>query len=121
MNTESGDNRRSAATDCYPSSGKTFSSVQEMLDNMDPEFGDEFREHQRRVDVRLWKWWHLFRVRWMLRRGRAIRLLRYLFVRRLAIDPTQYRHSGETFGQTKHHPDVMMFEWQKMPDGYRWF
>lgn len=71
------------------------------------------REDQKRFSVRLWKWWRLRRIWWG-------RMFRFMFVRRLAIDPTQYRHSGETFGQKKHRPDVMIFEWQRMPDGYRW-
>ena len=52
---------------------------------------------------------------------RIARAFRYMFVKRLAIDPSQYRHSGETFGQTKRRPDLMLFEWQKMPNHYRWF
>jgi len=38
------------------------------------------------------------------------RKLSYLFIRRMAIKP----------GCCGNH-EVMLFEWQKMPEGYRWF
>ena len=72
MTSNSGDDRRSAATDCYLHSSKTFSSAQEMLDDMDPEFGEEFRSHSKRPTVWLRKWWCLFRIRWRMRRDRLV-------------------------------------------------
>jgi hypothetical protein len=49
-------------------SSKTFSSVQEMLDDIHPEFAEEFRAYAKRPSVRLRKWWRLF---WMRRRWRS--------------------------------------------------
>jgi hypothetical protein len=46
-----------------PPSSKTFSSVQEMLDDINPELAEEFRTHAKRPTVRLRKWWSLFRIR----------------------------------------------------------
>jgi hypothetical protein len=46
------------------SSPKTFSSVQEMLDDINPELAEEFRAYAKRPTVRLRKWWILFRMRW---------------------------------------------------------
>lgn len=40
---------------------------------------------------------------------------RYLFIRRLAIDPEHYRMIVDE------KPSKRIFEWQKMPKGYRWF
>jgi hypothetical protein len=44
-----------------------------------------------------------------------VRLWKYLFVRRLAIDPHSLANNYEIS------VNIMIFEWQKMPDGYRWF
>jgi hypothetical protein len=44
-------------------SSKTYSSVQEMLDDINPELAEEFRAHAKRPTVRLRKWWSLFRIR----------------------------------------------------------
>jgi hypothetical protein len=49
-------------------SSKTFSSVQEMLDDINPELAEEFRSHAKRPTVRLRKWWSLFWMRWRWRR-----------------------------------------------------
>lgn len=46
---------------------KSSASIQEMLDEVDPDIGNEFRQMQRRPGVRLRKWWVLFRVRWTIR------------------------------------------------------
>jgi len=43
------------------------------------------------------------------------RLWRYLFIRRLAIDPEGYSMMADE------KPSKRIFEWQKMPEGYRWF
>jgi hypothetical protein len=48
-------------------SSKTFSSVQEMLDDINPELAEQFRAHAKRPTVRLRKWWRLFRMRWRWR------------------------------------------------------
>lgn len=50
-----------------------------------------------------------------LKRGLK-RLWRYLFVRRLAVTP--YAPLNLLPGETT---DKMLYEWQKMPPGYRWF
>ena len=42
------------------------------------------------------------------------RLLKYLFKKRLAIRPGSFTHSFNT-------EQKMLFQWQKMPPGYRWF
>jgi hypothetical protein len=45
----------------------TYNSVQEMLDEIDPELAEEFREHMKRPSVRFRKWqrvnWLLFKIR----------------------------------------------------------
>lgn len=43
------------------------------------------------------------------------RLLRYLFIRRLAVTPFRALNDYDE------NNDKMIFEWQKMPGGYRWF
>jgi hypothetical protein len=48
-------------------SSKTFSSVQEMLDDINPELAEEFRAYAKRPSVRLRKWWRLFRMLWRWR------------------------------------------------------
>jgi hypothetical protein len=47
--------------------------------------------------------------------GLVVRLFRYLFVRRLAITPYRALNDFEDNGQR------WLFEWQKMPGGYRWY
>lgn len=42
---------------------KTYNSVQEMLDDIDPEFAEEFRRHQNRPLVKLRHWWYLFQLK----------------------------------------------------------
>jgi len=44
------------------------------------------------------------------------KLLNYLLFRRLAIDALQYLKGTRHFL-----PDKKIFQWQKMPPGYRWF
>ena len=48
-------------------------------------------------------------------RRNAVRLWKYIFVRRLAITPYRALNDYENSN------DKMLFEWQKMPGGYRWF
>jgi hypothetical protein len=48
-------------------SSKTFSSVQEMLDDINPELAEQFRSHAKRPTVRLRKWCRLFWMRWRWR------------------------------------------------------
>lgn len=43
------------------------------------------------------------------------RFLRFLFVKRLAIYPYPQE------GGKKIKKDIKIFEWQRMPKGYRWF
>ncbi len=42
---------------------KTYNSVQEMLDDIAPEFAEEFRRHQNRPLVKLGNWWYLFQLK----------------------------------------------------------
>lgn len=42
------------------------------------------------------------------------RLLKYLFQRRIAIRPGSYKHNQNV-------EQKILFQWQKMPPGYRWF
>jgi hypothetical protein len=49
-------------------------------------------------------------VRWLRRR------YNHFFVKRLAINVSKMRTVGG-----KKCPDVHLYEWQKMPFGYRWF
>lgn len=44
------------------------------------------------------------------------RIFKYLFVKRLAVTP--YGLIGKAYGE---YTDKWIFEWQKMPAGYRWF
>ena len=46
-----------------------YSSVQEMLDDINPEFAEDFRKHQKKPMVRLRKWWLLFSMRIRMRIG----------------------------------------------------
>jgi hypothetical protein len=48
---------------------------------------------------------------------RLIRGLRFVFVPRLAIKPVP-RYWDRPIDDT---PSKLVFEWQKMPEGYRWF
>lgn len=57
---------------------------------------------------------------------RLARLLRFLFVRRLAIVPQcagggAYHDFGRVSKVPSRVPQKWLFEWQKMPKGYRWF
>ena len=45
-------------------------------------------------------------------------LFSYLFVRRLAIDPHRITAEGH-WADVK--PNIYRFQWQKLPEGYRWF
>ena len=48
---------------------------------------------------------------------RLVRVLRWCFVRRLAVKP--YR--GDKDSNPESWPSRMMWEWQKMPNNWRWF
>ncbi len=50
---------------------------------------------------------------------RLVRAFRWCFVRRLAIMPMA--NMAGYFHVESHPPQRMMFEWQKMPEGWRWF
>ena len=54
-------------------------------------------------------------VKW-LKRG-----MEYCFKRRLAIKPEQYYITSSTTGYPQKDYSKMLFAWQKMPRGYRWF
>ncbi|WP_455387598.1 hypothetical protein [Petrachloros mirabilis] len=43
---------------------KQYDSVQAMLDDIgSPEFAEEFREHEKKLSVRLRKWWFILLYR----------------------------------------------------------
>lgn len=43
-----------------------------------------------------------------------VKVFRYLFVRRLAVNPYSIKYGDFD-------PGIYLFEWQEMPRGYRWF